>query len=267
MYVCMSVSVCVCMYVFVCMWVCVYVFVCIVYVYVHRCMCVYACIMLYVGMHACMCVYTCTCVCVCLVCMCACMHVCVCMHACVSYCVYVCMHACVCCVYVCMHVCVCIYILYTIKALVKSADAKKTNKQSPTLSLGSKHPYPNISHEKFFTPNQPNLSPNTYHYLSWSMHTLIGRSHGLSERRPWDTIAFFVPGKSGTIWIWGIMLSKHICCQQQVPWSFPALYAMRVSQAEGHWRDTVIIFMGHWARRHLTVKPHKFRYFLCSWFL
>ncbi len=59
-----------------------------VYVYVHGCMCVYACNM---------------CV---IVCVDACMCVCVCINA----------------------VCVCVYMLYTIKALVKTADAKKTNK-------------------------------------------------------------------------------------------------------------------------------------------
>ncbi len=61
-------------------------------------------------------------------------------------------HACVCvvcmCVYVCMymHVYVCVYMLYTIKSFINSAHAKKT--QSPTLSLGSKYPYPNFFHEK-----------------------------------------------------------------------------------------------------------------------
>ncbi len=49
---------------------------------------------------------------------------------------------------------------------------KKTNK-SLTLSIGHNHPYPNIGQQKFFTPNQPNLSPDTCQYLSWSMHTLV----------------------------------------------------------------------------------------------
>ena len=64
------------------------------------------------------------------------MHVCVYMHA----CVHVCMHACVCCVYVCMCVCM--------------------------PSLGSKHPFTNICHKKIFTPNHPNLSPDSDFHLT-----------------------------------------------------------------------------------------------------
>ena len=124
------------------------------------------CVCICAGMHVCVCM----CVCVCLVvCLCACMHVCVCMHACVLLCV--CVYACMCVLCVCMYVCV--YTCYTLSKLSSNVQMQKKIKQSPTLSLGSKHPYPNICHEIFFTPHQPNLSPNTCQYLSSSMHALV----------------------------------------------------------------------------------------------
>ena len=125
------------------MYVCVHVTECVcmhvhVYEYIHAYLCMHVSMCLYVCVCGCMCVYACImCVllCVCVHACCVCMHAYMCMHA----CVHVCMHACVCCVYVCM-------------------------------SLGSKHPFPNIFCEIFFTPNPPNLSQDTCQYLSWTMH-------------------------------------------------------------------------------------------------
>ncbi len=123
-----------------------------------------------------MCVYACMCVCVCV-----CAQSCVFMYACMCVCMYVCMHVCVytCCIYVCLHIvcvfmCECVYLCVLIKVHLQSScqfcTCKKT--QSPTLSLRSKHPFMNIFHEKFFTPNPPNLSPDTCQQLSWTMHPL-----------------------------------------------------------------------------------------------
>ncbi len=87
-------------------------------------------------------------------------------------------------------------LVHTFKALIKSADRPQLTcynphptcipkhfqsscqfciymEKSPTLSLGSKHPFMNIFHEKLFTTNQPNLSPDTCLYLSWTIHTLM----------------------------------------------------------------------------------------------
>ena len=115
------------------------------------CACI-MCVLLYVCMHACMCVY-------------ACMYV--------SCCVYVCMHTCVC---VCMYVCMCIHVIHNQSSHQICGWGKK---QSPTLSLGSKHQYPNIFHEKLFTPNHPNISPDTCQYLSWTIHALVNTFEAL----------------------------------------------------------------------------------------
>ena len=104
-----------------CVYVCVHVTECVcmhVHEYMHACLCmhvsVYACeyVSVYVCVHGCM-HYVCV-----VVCMCACMNACVCMHACIHVCV--CMHVCV--------VCRCVYVC---------------------MSLGSKHPFLNVCHEKF----------------------------------------------------------------------------------------------------------------------
>ena len=151
MYVCMSVSVC-----------------------AYMCMCMHTCMHVFV----CMWVFKCVCVCICCVCMCVWMHVCVCMHVCLllCVCVHACIYACVLCVCVCMHVCVCIYVIHNQSSHQICICKKRT--KSNTIP-GSKHPYPKILHEKFFTPNQPNLSRDTYQYLSWSMHTLVHTFKGL----------------------------------------------------------------------------------------
>ena len=111
----------------------------------------------YLCVYACMCVLLCVCVYVC-------------MHACVHVCV---VYMCVLCACVCMYACMwmCIHVIHHWSSCQFYTWQK--NPQSPTLSQGSKHPYPNIFHEKLFTPNQPNLSPDTCQCLSWTMHTPV----------------------------------------------------------------------------------------------
>ncbi len=75
-------------------------------------------------------------------------------------------------------------LVHTFKALIKCVDVKK--KQCPTLSLGSKHPFPNILHENFSTPNQPNLSQThttTYHEVCMHLSTLSKLSSNLQMQK------------------------------------------------------------------------------------
>ena len=112
-----------------------------VYEYMHACLCmhvsVYACecvcmwVCMHLSMWVCICVYVCVHRCMCVYACIMCVLLCVCVHACMCACVYACM-----CV-----VCMCVYIC---------------------MSLGSKHPFTNICHKKNFTPNHPNLSPETH---------------------------------------------------------------------------------------------------------
>ncbi len=129
-------------------------------------MCVVVCLC-----AVCMCVYVCMYVCIHVVCVCPyVMYVSVCVYTC-CMCVSLCLY-----VSVCVSMCICIQILlayaqthastyhgpcmllYTFKPLVNSAYAKKNtiqhmqkNPQSPTPSLGNKHPLPNIFC-KMFSP-------------------------------------------------------------------------------------------------------------------
>ncbi len=131
-------------------------------------------------MYVCMSVSVCACICMCMH---TCMHACLCMHVSmyVCMCVYVYMHRCMC-VYACimcvlLYVCMCKYAgtyicVHTYYTQSKLLSILHMWKKSPTLSLESKHPFMNIFCETCFTPNPPNLSPDTCQYLSWTMHPL-----------------------------------------------------------------------------------------------
>ncbi len=137
----------------------------------HACACIY----MHTCMHVFVCMQVCKCVCMCMYCVCMCvwMH-----YVCVVVYVHVlCMY-----VYVCMYVC--IYMLHTFKALVKSADAEK--KQSPILSQGSKHQYPNIFHKNFspqINLTYPQTHATIYHEVYMHLSTLSKLSSNVQMQK------------------------------------------------------------------------------------
>ena len=107
-------------------------------------LCVHVCACHWVCVHACAWIHACMSVYACEY-----VSVYVCMYVCMDACV--CMHACVCCMYVCM-------------------------------SLGSKHPFTNINHEQFCTPNHPNTS-QTCHEVCIHLSTLLKLSSNLQMQK------------------------------------------------------------------------------------